>query len=262
MEGTMKHLNEEQLILYFYGEGAAREAVTVEEHLTACAGCRRQLEALKRDLAAVERATPTVPERGEAYGAEVWSRLAPRLDERPETAFDWRAWFRMPRLAWAGAMAGMLLVAFLAGQFVSGPSGPSPVDLAAPEAAEVRGRILDDAVGDHLERSQMLLVELSNTPSRGRVDISMEQQWAEDLVETNRLYRETATLVGDTGLSSVLDELDRVLVEIRNSPSQLPAADLARFRTRIDSILFKVRVLSSQVRERERQAVAQPLGRS
>jgi len=258
MEGTMRHLNEEQLILYFYGEGAAREAVTVEEHLTACAECRRQLEALKRDLAAVERATPAVPERGEAYGAEVWSRLAPRLDERPETAFDWRAWFRMPRLAWASAMASMLLAAFLLGRM---GTGPEPItDTVA--AADVRGRILDDAVGDHLERSQMLLVELSNTPSRGRVDISMEQQWAEDLVETNRLYRETATLVGDTGLSSVLDELDRVLVEIRNSPSQLPAADLARFRTRIDSILFKVRVLSSQVRERERQAVAQPLGRS
>lgn len=254
----MKHLNEEQLILYFYGEGAAREAAAAEEHLAGCAECRSQFDALKRDLATVARATPAVPERGEAYGAEVWSRIAPRLHERPEPAVDWRAWFRMPRLAWAGAMASMLLVAFLLGRM--GTTTEPAMDMVA--AADVRGRILNDAVGDHLERSQMLLVELSNTPSSGSVDISMEQQWAEDLVETNRLYRETATLAGETGLSSVLDELDRVLVEIRNSPSQLSAADLARFRTRIDSTLFKVRVLGSQVRERERQAIAQPLGRS
>lgn len=256
----MKHLKEAQLILYFYGEGAAREAAETEEHLAACAECRGQLAALKRDLAAVESATPAVPVRADTYGAEVWSRVAPRLDERPEPAFDWRTWFRMPRLAWAGAMATLLLVAFLAGQwsrFMSPEPGGSP-----EQAQQVRERVLFSAVGDHLERSQMLLVELANAPSNGSVDISAEQKWADDLVESNRLYRETADVAGETGLASVLDELERALIEVRNSPPEMSPDELARMRRRMDDILFKVRVLSSQVEERERQAIAQPLGRS
>ncbi len=258
----MKHLNEEQLILYFYGEGTPHGAAAAEEHLAACAACRGQFQALKRDLTAVERATPVVPERSESYGAQVWQRLAPRLDERPEPALDWRAWFRLPRLAWAGALAVLLLAAFLAGRFGI-PTGRGPETAAVP-AEQVRERILIFAVGDHLERSQMLLVELVNAPSNGAVDITAERRRAEDLLDVNRLYRQTAASAGEAGLSEVLDELERTLLEIANSPDELSSADLEGIRKRIESqgILFKVRVLGSQVRERERQAIAQPLGRS
>lgn len=258
----MKHLNEEHLILYFYGEGPARDAAATEEHLAACADCRAQLAALKRDLAAVETATPAVPARDESYAAQVWSRVAPRLDAHPEPVLDWRAWFRMPRVAWAGAMAALLLVAFFAGQSFR---FSRPGDPVSPEQArEVGERVLFNAVGDHLERSQMLLVELSNAPTDGPVDLATEQKWAGDLLDANRLYRETADSTGATGLSLVLDELERVLIEVRNSPEQMSPAELAGMRKRIDNILFKVRVLSSALeeRERERQAVAKPLGRS
>jgi hypothetical protein len=256
----MKHLKEEQLILYFYGEGAARDAAQAEEHLAACAECRAQLAALKRDLAAVETATPAVPARGESYAAEVWSRVAPRLDQHPQPAFDWRAWFHMPRLAWTGAMAALLLVAFLAGQWSR--FGPSVETVSPEQAREVGERVLYNAVGDHLERSQMLLVELSNAPAKGKVNIATEQEWADDLLDANRLYRETADTTGETGVASVLDELERVLIDVRNSPPEMSSAELAGMRRRIDDILFKVRVLGSQVQERERQAVAHPLGKS
>ena len=256
----MKHLKEEHLILYFYGEGAARDAAAAEEHLAACADCRGQLAALKRDLAAVESATPAVPAREDSYSEEVWSRVAPRLNQRPEPAFDWRAWFHMPRVAWAGAMAALLLVAFLAGQW---SRFGHPVETVSPEQArQVGERVLFNAVGDHLERSQMLLVELSNAPIDGTANLATEQKWADDLLDANRLYRETADSTGETGVSSVLDELERVLIEVRNSPAEMSPAELAGMRKRIDNILFKVRVLGSQVQERERQAVAQPLGKS
>jgi hypothetical protein len=256
----MKHLKEEQLILYFYGESAARDAAAAEEHLAACAECRAQLAALQRDLAVVETATPAVPARDDSYGAHVWSRVAPRLDQRPEPAFDWRAWFHMPRVAWAGAMAALLLVAFLAGRWVR---FGAPEGTVSPEQAkQVSERVLYSAVGEHLERSQMLLVELANAPGQGRVNIATEQQWADDLVEANRLYRETADVAGQAGLASVLDDLERVLVEVRNSPPEMSPDELAGMRKRIDNVLFKVRVLGAQVQERERQAVTQPLGKS
>jgi len=88
------------------------------------------------------------------------------------------------------------------------------------------------------------------------VDISAEQQRAQDLVEANRLYRQTATRTGDSTLVDVLDELERVLVEIAHSPAQLSSAQLNEIQQRIEArgILFKVRVIGSDVREREKSA--------
>ena len=52
----------------------------------------------------------------------------------------------------------------------------------------------------------------------------------------------------------VLDELERSLLEIVHTPSQATAAHLDQLRRRIDaaSLLFKVRVLGDELRQRER----------
>ena len=66
---------------------------------------------------------------------------------------------------------------------------------ADPQAGE---RVLLVAVGDYLERSQMVLIELSNANPKGSLDISAEQERAGDLVTETRLYRQTAARTGDT----------------------------------------------------------------
>ena len=102
----------------------------------------------------------------------------------------------------------------------------------------------------------MLLVELVNSPEKTGLNLAGNQQVAEYLVTANRLYRQTATRNGETAVAGVLDELERVLLEIANSPSELSATELDRLRKRIEAhgILFKVRVVESQMRARERQA--------
>ena len=119
------------------------------------------------------------------------------------------------------------------------------------------------AVGEHLGRSEMVLVELANTePENGsgakQVNIASEQRRAEDLLEENRLYRQTAMEQGDTALASVLDELERVLLDVAHSPQQLSAAQLETIRDRIaaEGILFKVRVVGRELQQRG--ASAQP----
>ena len=54
----------------------------------------------------------------------------------------------------------------------------------------------------------------------------------------------------------MLDELERSLLEIVHSPSRISAADLERIRRRIDAaaLLFKVRVMSDELRQREQPA--------
>jgi hypothetical protein len=81
----------------------------------------------------------------------------------------------------------------------------------------------------------MNLVELANAPANGKVDISSEQRAASDLVSENRLYRQTALNAGEAGVASVLDELERVLVEVANSPAEVSSKQLASLQKRIES---------------------------
>ena len=263
MNETRDHLTDEQIVDHYYAlreKNAGPPAARTTAHLCDCAECRANFEAFEGSLAAMDAAT--VPERGDGYGREVWRRLEPQLGPRPgrSRGFDWSAWFAPRRLVLVGAMAALLGTAFFAGRSTGlGPnrSGPNGTDMAV--AAQGRDRILLVAVGDHLERSQMVLVELVNAKPGGTLDISTEQHRAEDLVAANRLYRQTALRAGETGMASVLDELERVLVEIANSPAKVSSPQLAELRKRIEArgILFKIRVIGLEVRDRQKSA-AQP----
>jgi hypothetical protein len=149
------------------------------------------------------------------------------------------------RLALAGAMAALLLGAFLAGRW-----SPRPAVAPGATASDVRERVLLVALGDYLERSEMVLVELVNAPEAGATNISLQQAAAEELVAENRLLRAAAGSAGETTLTGTLEELERVLLEIAHSPAEIGAPHLAEIRRRIEAegILFKIRVLDAGVR--------------
>ncbi len=62
----------------------------------------------------------------------------------------------------------------------------------AAAAEQIRERILLSDVGDHLDRSQMALVELVSSDDNTSMDMAGERSRAEQLVADNRLYRQTA----------------------------------------------------------------------
>jgi hypothetical protein len=243
-DAAMNHVNEERLVLYYYGETAG----DVEQHLASCESCRGAYQTLQRVLNSVD--SFPVPERGADYEAQVWRTVERRVGRR--SAFSPRFSIWRPMMA-AAAMAALLVVAFVAGRAWRRPAlKGNPVAVAD---SQVRERILMVAVGDHLERSQVVLAELANSgdPQRGALDISYEQRTAQDLVESNRLYRQTAASAGDNATANLLDELERVLLDIAHSPAQVSGAQLEGLRKEIEGrgILFKVKVFSSQVEERE-----------
>ena len=156
-----------------------------------------------------------VPERGPDYGQQVWERIESRLApvnvaRPPRVNFPWR---------WAAAVgfSALLVAAFLTGRFF--PWTPRPDSTASD--AQVRERVLRAAVGDYLERSQLVLVELANASSNDLLDITAEQERAADLVSENRLYRQTAARTGDVAVEGVLEELERALLEIAHAPSPI-----------------------------------------
>ncbi len=251
----MNHPNDDQLVLYHYGEAAGRNEVA--EHLEVCESCRANYQALQRVLAAVE--TLPVPERVESYGAEVWRQVRPQI-AKPAGARESNFWrvFPWPRWALAGALGLLVLGAFLAGRFwPKSQTSLAPAILQSqPLSAGARERVRLTEIGDHLERSQLALIELMNSKTNGAVDITAEQVLARELTAVNRLFRRAAADAGEPGLASVLEELELVLVEVANGPAKLSADEFATLRERIDTdgLLFKVRVLGAQVRSRERDA--------
>jgi hypothetical protein len=260
----MNHLTEEQLILHYYGEDpgepadaepARVDALVIEQHLDDCGECRSLYSSLQRVLNIVD-AMP-VPERPADYGAQVWQRICRELPARRRGLLS----FLPSPWRWAAvgaAMAGLVVMAFVAGRFYA------PARRAGTQIAKDDGqgseRVLRAAVGDYLERSQMVLVELVNADPKTKLDISDEKERADDLVTETRLYRQTATRTGDTRIAALLDELERVLVDIRNSPSEVTPQELDGFRRRLESdgILFKIRVLGSNVRNQEQPAAPAP----
>jgi hypothetical protein len=234
------HLTEETLILLYYGEAEA--SAQAQRHLASCGECREQLERLRYVLSLVDG--QEVPEPRPGFERDVWARLEPELG-RPS---GW--WSRL-----VSTLAALLLAAFVAGRLsVGGPAGPA----VSPETANLSERVLVVAVLDHLDQSQMVLVELLNADLAGSVpNIGAEQSRARNLVAASRLYRQTAIQAGDEGISEVLDELERVLLEIANAPQDATKEDLEALRARIDArgLLFRVRVVHSEMRQRERQTV-------
>ena len=241
------HLDEEGVVAACFGDEGPAEA----EHLRSCAGCAAAVDRMRAVLSAVE-AEP-VPERGDDYGARVWERLEPALE------FDRRRRRRQAvvrrSLAW-GTLAASLVAAFLAGR-QSTTVVPVTAQAIPPEARE---RILLLAVGEHLERSQVLLVELTNAGPGAELDVAAARETAEDLVAANRVYRASAAQAGDAGVASVLAELERVLVALAHQ-DEGSGEELDRIRRRIEErgLLFKVRVIGSQVRERGGEGHGAPI---
>jgi hypothetical protein len=243
----MKHLSEEQLIAYQDGESSARDAAAA--HINSCAECRAQLNRLTEMLAAYQ-ALP-VPDPGEEYGRRVWQQIAPRLQEKRSRW--WQVFLEPRRLTAGGLVAALVLVAFLAGRISKRVDHGD----AALTAEQVRQRVLLLAVGEHLGRSEMVLMEIANAQPEGasvkQVNLSSQRRRAEDLLEENRLYRQTALQEGDTGIANVLDELERVLLDVTHSPGNVTLAQFKSIRQRIDDdgLLFKVRVLTKEIERRE-----------
>jgi len=251
MMTNTSHPTEDDLILHFYGE--APRPASIHAYLALCPSCQGEYESIARTLTMV--ATPATPERNDLYGLEVWQRIRPLLPPPDPWSRFWQV--RWSTLSVAGALAVFTIAAFVAGRYW--PSNERPAAPAGGQSAttSVNGdeRARTVAIIDHLERSERVLLDLSNADGP---DVSEEQAWASDLVDANRLYRDAALQAGETTTASVLDDLERTLLDIVHAPSTLTAAELDDVRARLDAaaLLFKVRVLSNELRERETAPVA------
>ena len=258
----MQHLTEEQLIAHYYRDG---DAAVAEAHLASCDECRAQFATLSDVLALVDQLP--VPERGNAYSDEVWTRLRWKLGSDRRRSRVWGT---------VAAIAAALALAFVGGvlwhgrsQQIAPPRGviaqrtstTATTASNSPSTAS-RDRLLLVVVSDHLDSSERMLLELSNADPKHPLDVTSASKRAGDLVASNRIYRQTATRRGETRIASLLSDLEPVLAELSHAGSTLSPDEIAALQKRIDSkgLLFKVRVVSAQVSGQENVAKASPKG--
>ena len=208
----MNHLSEEQIVLHYYGD--AEEAREIERHLAGCPDCRAEFARVQSTLQQIEPLD--VPEPSAGFEEKTWLNLRDRLPEKG--GFLRRLFGKQQKWALAGAMLMLLAAAFFAGRFW--PREGQHVAQQPPSQVNPQ-RVILVAVGDHLERSQMLLVEIMNTDTKGPVNFSNEQAEARELLDSNHLYRVSSQQAGDPQVARLLDQLGRVLAEIANGPTEV-----------------------------------------
>ena len=202
------HLTEEQLVDLYYEPAA-------HPHIDSCLDCREHF----RDLSATLNAFNDLP-----------------VPESPP--FTWRAPLSYRLKRWAPYILVPTFAAALFVAFFLGRQHPAPTQFADSG----RERILLVALDTHLQRSQMVLLELANGDP---ASLPEARQRARDLIGENRLYRQTTLYSGDRNYADLLEQLDRVLTVSANSQSQssTPHDD------QIEQLLFKIRVTDQNLQK-------------
>ena len=240
----MKHLTEEELVEKFYGA----QTLEADAHLQECMECAAAFAVLESDLAAMRPVV--VPERDENYAERMWGRvegaLPPRRrkeSRRPRLAL-WRG------LAYAAGCAVLVAGAFYGGRVYEQREQQKQVEARVKErpAPPAQPRVVVVVLGDHLDRSERLLVQLKHADAEDPELVNPLRDEARSLLAANHEFRDDAEKEGDPALTQALSHLDKLLTELATHPGGLDSAALERIKGEMnaDGLLFEVRVLRSK----------------
>jgi hypothetical protein len=240
----MKHLSEEEIVEHYFSDGASGVSGTARRHLDECGECAAESARLADDMRAVRGME--FEGLSAVYGENVWNRLANKLpvrvvEKRSPRRFSWGL-----GLSYAAACAVLVLGAFQIGRMWE-QRQHSRVTVARVPAAVNRPLVVV-VLGDHLDRSERLLVELKHAGGEDAEVVKPLREEARGLLVANREFMEDADKGDDAALKEALDHLDHLLTDVANEPGGLNAASIARLQKQMkaDGLLFEVRVLRSR----------------
>jgi putative zinc finger protein len=261
-----RHISDEELLLDYYGEATPEQRAEMRAHLGTCVDC----QALDRELRGVLVLVDNEPltEAPPGFEREMWARLEPVVsgfsrtnvvsgfsrtkEVRLKADTTWS--FELPRWALAASVAALAVGSFALGRVWDTPT-TSP-RITTTDMRELSERMLRSEVEEHLERSQRVFVELVNADDSSPVLLASDRERAADLVAAGRLYRRSVEDMGDADTRDLLEDVQRVLVEIANGPEVESSNDLSDVRARItdQDLIFRLRVMTAEMQARERRA--------
>ncbi len=235
----MNHLTEEQMIEHFHQPSAG-----FEDHLKTCTECAASYAALESDLTEW-RQVPT-PVRAASYGQRVWNSISPSLAVYAPQPRRWFGISMRMGLVYAAGCAVLMVGAFYAGRLSETRKQES---VAQSNSDQNKQKVILVVLGDHLDRSERLLVELKHADTNSAETVAPIRDEARTLLAANRVCRKDAAQIGDPALAGALDHLDALLTELSSQQGPLDAATISRLQSEMnsDSLLFEVRVLRSKM---------------
>lgn len=249
----MKHCSEEELIEYYYGEGGRACGL----HLATCAECAGNYAELQGTLGAIRPIAPPAP--GAEFGKQVWESLAQRLPPAPSRKAAWMGMKLWRGMAFAGAGALIVAGAFYAGRLWEHHKPPVT---AAHTPVPVEPRLVVVVLGDHLDRTERLLVALKHADASSAEMVSPLRDEARSLLAANRVCLENTDQEDDPALAQTLDRIENLLNEIVNQPGGLNPKTVVRLQNEMsmEGLLFEVRVLRSRIADQETDKQARVQG--
>jgi len=215
-------VNEETLLLYYYGELDEAARRDVNRAMARDASLRRRFGALRDDLERLAApGQPTLP----AGMAERWHasiEAAATGEARAEPARG----FHLPSFAWGTALAATLVLGFAIGIGWHGAREPAVVETIEPAATAASATTpFERGLALYLQTSRHRIAELP-------IDADLERgRLISELVRQNRLYEKAATKNGSHDLARVLRAFEPVL--LRMAAEDVPAGDVAALREQL-----------------------------
>ena len=245
------HVTDEELLLDYYDESSLDDRAQRRAHLETCEACRTLDREMRAVLAMVDAAPPVDAPPG--FGREMWARIEPEIAAR--MTLSERRWPTRAEWALAGGMAALVVASFMVGRVWDQAPRKEPQP-ASIDASALNERMLRAEVEDHFERSQRVLVDLVNADDAAAGSFGSDRDRAADLVASGRLYRRSAEAMGDVEMRDLLEDVERVMVDVANEPLDGPSKDLTDVRTRISEqdLVPRLRLAMSEIRERQRRA--------
>lgn len=252
----MQAIKDNELILFHYGDGLdSSRLAEIEAAMATSVALRDRYDRLCTLLGDIDSAPP---EPSANFEQRLWARLEQRFAEGlAPPVIAHRPWFERlrefldpataPRLAWAGALAAILVIALGVGFFAGRNSVPIPIAATQGNAPTMASRMLDSYVAGHLRATEGLLMTAVNDD--GGTLLKNNRMLAENLVESNRLYAVAAARAGNTRLADFLRQLEPVLIEMANQPSSASIENREGLRDflRDTDLLFQVRATESRI---------------
>jgi len=226
---------------HLYGELNEKDKLVLEEHLQTCRTCLEEFQATKKVFQLLDEYRPAqAPEPDwEKSWQKIQAGFGRERSKRQEHLS--RRW----RWAVAGsAMATVLILGILIGKYWF---LPSPQPLPSPSSKSISAANLQPILTSHLEDLKPLLLEYAHYSPRdqGAKTIAIDEKIVRGLLLQNMLLKRMLA-EKDPAAAELLDDLDLVLKEIANRPSQDQQAP-SEIKDLIDrrGILFKMEILKT-----------------
>jgi hypothetical protein len=173
-----------------------------------------------------------IPEPDPYFEKRVWTKVSIEIERERKTKWFWLL------------VPAALMLAFFVGRYTKAPDGVTAI------AYLPQKQMLAAATVEHLEQSKAVLLETANVAPQA------VQTKAEELLSSNRLLRRSAQSAGDLQTAELLEELERILLEVAHSAETLNPDEATALRARIreQGLLLRVRLVEQSKKQNSESA--------